>query len=205
MKYFVLPYTVLFNLATSSLLIIMTVVLTRSGGLKAEAMLYAYYPYVGLSAIKLIADVIVNKSSEGNCTLAICKMVLQGLCLLSLGLGLRKLSDNTASISWPGLVVPLWIVTALFGSFLLMAIILFVIRFCYGIINRKCFTPDVHASLWSLLNIGFIMYLGIHLLLVGPAFGEGKKSFDSFLTPAMVGLIFSGVMCLWMGFGFSKL
>lgn len=194
-----------YNLVVTAFLIVMIVTLTRVANLMPIAMLYAFIPLIIMVAVKVVGQVLVDKIDKGNCTVALFSSVLESLCFISLGLGLRKIADPDVTFTWGGLVVPLWIVTALIGLAMVAFGAAFAFRLREGMKHKKMFGYDTHVMLWVFLNLCVLFYLAIHLLIVGPEFGEGLVGMDAFLTPAIVALVYSIVMAIWITAAYSPL
>lgn len=200
-KVLVVGYAVLYNIALTVFLIISLLSFIGYPKITKIMILWSYIPVVVMIALKTIMDIACSKSSEGGCTMAICKLLLKGLVIFSIGLAIKKLEDKSSSLSWSGIVIPLWIVLAVFGGCTLIAVLLFVTRIGIAIKHRKYFSNDIGVSAWATSNLLFIFGLGVYLLLRGAAFGDGRADIEIFLPACYATLGFTALMVLCVCFG----
>jgi hypothetical protein len=198
-------YAVMYNVAMTAFLIIALLSFTGHSAVTKAKMLWAFIPVAVLIAVKTVMDIACSKSSEGGCTMAVCKLILKGLVMFSIGLGIKKLKDKSGSLTWAGIVIPLWIIIAVLGGCTLIAVLLFVTRMGVALKQRQCLTNDIGVSTWATTNLIFIFGLGVYLLLKGAAFGDGKAKIEIFLPACYASIAFGVTMILCMALCHSSL
>lgn len=204
-KCIVLSYSILYNIALTLFLVIFILSYVHKEKVDKMLMLWSFLPVVILIAIKSIAGLTTNLKSEGGCTAAVCKLILKILTLITIGLGLKKMEDNSVNLSWTGIVIPVWIVTAVLGGCTLIAVLLFITKLGVACKTGKIFTNDVRAATWATVNLLYVFGMGVYLLLKGAAFGDGKATIDVFLPACYTTIAFGSLMIIWMVFGYSSL
>lgn len=181
-------------------------IVAASGKIPKSEMILPYIIFSFFVILKTVIELIWNCNSELGCSLVFGKLLMKTLVLVTFGIGLKKIEDPSIRISWNILFIPLWIVVVVaFGGCLLGSIALLTFKIIDAMKSRKIFTTEVKFCVWAALNLLFLFFEGIFLLVKGASFGEGQFSIKVFILPAVIGLVFSIGMTVWLSLNHSKL
>lgn len=175
----------------------------KSSLIDKSAVVYAFLPILAMVIIKFVLELTLSKRREGTCTMILCKMFIKILVLFSALLGLLKLQGFIASISWANIVISLWIVTAIIGSFFLIISVIFLSRLMSSMILCRVQGSELITTLWLTLNTGVLMGVATYLQIQGPKFGDNKASIDVFFSAGLT-LAVSAVVIGALTFAYHK-
>lgn len=187
-----LTYEVLCNISITVFIPIAIVTFTKLSIVDPYLVIYSFFPIIGLVIVKFLMDLTMANRKEGSCTLILCKMFIKVLVYFSVLLGLFKIQGLMNSVGWGTVVIPLWIVTAVMGSFTVIAFVVMFSKLVSSIIKCKCVVNELLACIWVFQNTGIIVGFTIYMQVHGPRFGDGKASVEVFF-PACVALMVLGV------------
>lgn len=179
-------YEVILNIAVSVFLPIAIVTFTKLAPIDPLIVLYSFFPIVALVIIKFVMDLTMSKKKEGSCTLILCKLIIKLLIYFSVVLGLLKMQGGGVSVSWGTVVIPLWIVTAIIGSFFLIIFIIFFSKLMQSLMSCQFNSSEILTILWLMLNFGSLMTAVVYLELQGAKFGDGKEKIGVFYPIGIV-------------------
>lgn len=195
-KLILLAYEVLSNISITVFIILAVLTFAGLARINRLVVVYSFLPIAGLVVVKFIIDFTMTKRKEGSCTLMVCKLIVKVLVYFTTILGLLKLKGDLTSVSWATIVIPLWIVTAIVGSFFLIVFIVFFSKLVQSVLECNVNSTELVTTTWLTFNTGGLLATSIYLEFVGARYGDGKEDISILFPASMIIVCFSVVLII---------